>query len=336
MSSVAPHSVVVIGAGSIGERHLRCFLDTGRARVSFVEINPELREKVAGRYPGALAHATIEEALEHPTEAAVIATPAPLHVPQALQLVRRGAHVLVEKPLGVGLVDVDTLLELVARKRTRAAVGYVMRSQPALAEMRTALTSGRFGRPLELVAVAGQDFAFYRPAYRDTYYVRRASGGGAVQDALTHLLDAGQWLVGPIDRLVADAAHLNLGDVEDTVHVLARHGGVMASYALNQYQAPNESTITVVCERGAVRFELHNSRWLTCERAPEEWVEHVPAPALDRDGPFVRQANAFMDAIEGKAAQLCTLEEGVQTLRANLAILDSIATGRWVTIAGRE
>jgi hypothetical protein len=33
---------------------------------------------------------------------------------------------------------------------------------------------------------------------------------------------------------------------------------------------------------------------------------------------------------------LCTLEEGVQTLRASLAILESIATGRWVTIAGRE
>ena len=57
------------------------------------------------------------------------------------------------------------------------------------------------------------------------------------------------------------------------------------------------------------------------------------ASALDRDAPFIRQAIAFMHAIEGKAPPLCTLEEGVQALRANLAILRSIDTGRWVSIA---
>src|SRR5439155_16743169 len=119
-----------------------------------------------------------------------------------------------------------------------------------------ALMSGRFGKPLELVAVSGQDFAFYRPAYQSTYYARRSTGGGAVQDALTHILNAGQWCAGDIDRVVADAAHLKIEDVdvEDTVHVMARHGDVMASYALNQHQAPNETTITVICERGTVRF----------------------------------------------------------------------------------
>jgi predicted dehydrogenase len=260
-----------------------------------------------------------------------------LHVPQAIQLVGRGVHVLIEKPLGVGLDHVDELVDLVARKRVVAAVGYVMRTHPALAEMRDALRSGRFGRPLELVAVSGQDFAFYRPAYRDTYYARRASGGGAVQDALTHLLDACQWLVGPIDRVVADAAHLKIEgvDVEDTVHVLARHGDVMASYALNQHQSANETTITVVCERGTVRFELHNRIWGSCERAAEPWADHGPASAIDRDAPFIRQANAFMDAIEGKAPPLCTLEEGVRSLCANLAILDSVDTGQWVSIARR-
>jgi predicted dehydrogenase len=105
----------------------------------------------------------------------------------------------------------------------------------------------------------------------------------------------------------------------------------MASYALNQHQAPNESTITVVCERGTARFELHAGRWLSCERATEPWAERVPAAALDRDSPFIRQANAFLDAIEGKVPPLCTLEEGVRTLRANLAILSSIDTGRWVS-----
>ncbi len=116
------------------------------------------------------------------------------------------------------------------------------------------------------------------------------------------------------------------------MHVLARHGDVLASYALNQHQAPNESTITVVCEPGTVRFEMHAGRWRSCERAGEPWTDHGPMVPSDRDAPFLRQAHAFLDAIEGKAPPLCTLEEGVQTLRANLAILVSIDTGRWVSV----
>ena len=325
------HHVVVVGAGSIGERHVRCFLATGRARVSFVEINPELRATIAARYPDATAYGSLEAAVEQRVDAAVIATPAPLHVPQATQLVERGVHVLIEKPLSVGLDGVDALVDLVAKSRVVAAVAYVLRAQPALAEMREAIASGQFGKPQQLVAVSGQNFPIYRPAYRNTYYARRASGGGAVQDALTHVLNAAQWLVGHADRVVADAAHLAIKgvDVEDTVNALARHGDVLASYSLNQHQSPNETTITVICERGTARFEVHHGRWRSCAKPGEPWTDHG-GTTVERDVPFVRQANAFIDAVEGKAGPLCTLEEGVATLRANVAVLRSVDDGGWV------
>lgn len=328
----ASHHVLVVGAGSIGERHLRCFLSTGRARASFVEVNPELRATIAGRYPDATAFPSLDAALEQAPTAAVVATPAPLHIPQATQLVQRGVHVLIEKPLSIGFEGIDALTELVAKQRVVAAVAYVLRAQPALAGMHEAIVSGKFGKPLQLVAVSGQNFPFFRPAYRNTYYARRASGGGAVQDALTHTINASEWLVGETTRVAADAAHLVLEgvEVEDTVNVLARHGDVVASYSLNQHQAPNEATITVVCERGTVRFEIHAGRWRSMERPGDAWVDYGTGP-LDRDAPFVTQASAFMDAIEGKSAPLCTLAEGVATLRTNIAILKSIDEGRWVT-----
>lgn len=326
------HRVLIVGAGSIGERHLRCFLATGRARASFVEVNPDLRATIAGRYPDAAAFPLLDDALEQQFDAAVVATPAPLHVPQATQLVDRGLHVLIEKPLSVSLDGVDALADQVMKKGVVAAVAYTLRAQPALGAMRDAVVSGRFGRPLQLVVVAGQNFPFYRPAYRDTYYARRASGGGVVQDALTHTINAAQWLVGDVDRVVADAAHLALDgvDVEDTVHVIARHGDVLANYSLNQHQAPNETTITVVCERGTARFEIHNDRWRSIVRPGEPWTDHDAGPS-DRDMPFIHQANAFLDAVEGKSAPLCTLQEGIATLRANVAILKSVDGGGWVS-----
>jgi len=134
------------------------------------------------------------------------------------------------------------------------------------------------------------------------------------------LLDAG--------RLVLDGV-----EVEDTVHVLARQGGVLATYNLNQHQAPNELTITIVCERGTARFENHASRWRSMEQPGGEWVERSAA-SLERDTLFTRQADTFLDAIEGKGAALCSLDEGLDALRATTAILRSVDEGGWRSTTG--
>ena len=46
----ATRNVLVVGVGSIGERHVRCFLNTGRADVSICEVNPRLLDEVSQRY----------------------------------------------------------------------------------------------------------------------------------------------------------------------------------------------------------------------------------------------------------------------------------------------
>ena len=240
---------------------------------------------------------------------------------------------LIEKPLAVSYAGVEQLQQIVQQHGIVAGVAYVYRAHPALTEMRNAIASGRFGEPLEVVSVSGQNFPTYRPAYAQTYYASRANGGGAVQDALTHGLNAVQWLVGPVHRLVADGAHQALRDVdvEDTVHVLARHGKVLASYSLNQHQAPNEMTITVVCQRGVARFEYHACRWRSMEKPGDDWTDHPFGP-LERDELFIRQANSFLDAIEGKSPPLCSLDEAARTLRVNLAILASMQDRAWQEI----
>lgn len=328
------HRVLIVGAGSIGERHLRCFQSTGRADILLVEKQPERCRSVGERYGVPSAFTDLDKALVERIDVAVIATPAPFHVAQATELAKRGAHLLIEKPLSTSLAAIDALQEAVSARKLTAAVAYVYRCHPLLSAMRRAIQEGRFGRPLELIVVAGQHFPTYRPAYRDIYYTDRAMGGGAIQDALTHLVNAGEWLVGRVDRLVADAAHQCLEGVtvEDTVHLLTRHGSVMGSYSLNQYQTPNETTLTVICERGAARFELHENRWRWLTEISGTWNDER-GEVVERDTMFIAQAHAFLDAVEGKRPVPCSLDDGVQTLRVNLAALASMEQGNWQSIA---
>ena len=69
-------AILVIGVGSIGERHVRCFQKTGRVRVGICEINAELRQRVARQYGIEKTYAQIEQALAEHYDAAVVATPA--------------------------------------------------------------------------------------------------------------------------------------------------------------------------------------------------------------------------------------------------------------------
>ena len=330
------HKVLVIGAGSIGERHIRCFLATGRCEVSFVEINETLRQTIAARY-SARSFASLEEGIAWRPKIAVIATPAHLHIEMATKLANAGIHLFIEKPLSTSESGIVPLISLVRERNLFAGVAYVYRSHPVLSDMRKAILSGKFGRPVQIVVVAGQHFPTYRPAYREIYYRDRATGGGAIQDALTHLITAGEWLVGPVTRLVADAAHQVLPgvEVEDTVHILTRHDNVLGNYSLNQHQAPNETTLTVICERGTARFEVHGNRWQWMSSPGGVWQDGL-SQLLERDELFIRQANLFLDAAEGQRPPTCNLTAGLQTLRVNLAALRSVETGTWQTIPVEE
>ncbi|MDA1165971.1 MAG: Gfo/Idh/MocA family oxidoreductase, partial [Planctomycetota bacterium] len=309
----------------------RCFLNTGKAEVSLCETRPDVRERLAENYGLSSVFSSFDSAIAEKFDGAVICTPAHLHVLMATQLAEHGTGVLIEKPLSVSLHGVDHLTQLVLSKQIPVSIAYVTRHHPALQGLKQALDAGRFGVPLQVVYTGGQHFPFYRPAYRDTYYGRHATGGGAIQDALTHMMNATEWLVGPVTRLAADAEHCVLEgvDVEDTVHVMTRHGSVLGSFSLNQHQPANESTLTVVCERGVVRFESHNARWLSCVKPDSEWQVEEQF-TLERDDLFVRQADAFLDQLDGTSAAACSLADGLQTLRVNLAALEAVDTQSWV------
>lgn len=325
--------VLVIGVGSIGERHVRTFLATQRVSVSICETTDAKRNEVAARYPVQAAYPDLDAALGAEHDVAVIATPAHLHVAIAERLAAQGIHLLIEKPLSTSLEGVDRLKAEVARRGVVVGIAYVWRCFSPLLEMRDGIVSGRFGKPLEIVVQTGQHFPTFRPAYREIYYSDRKTGGGAIQDLLTHFMNVGEWLVGPVERLVCDASHQMLEgvEVEDTVHVMTRHGGVMGCYSVNQYQAPNESTITVVCEEGTVRAEPHERRWRWKLGPKSDWEERQ-LDVLERDVMFIAQADAFLDAVAGKRSPPCTLDEGLQTLRVNLAALESVEKSRWISI----
>jgi predicted dehydrogenase len=332
------HDVIIIGCGSIGERHLRCFQKTGRATVTGCDSSPQLLSTIAKTYAVAAVTDWRQALAQHRYDAAVICTPAHLHVAIATELLHRGLHVLIEKPLSQSLAGVTELLAAHQRSGRKAAVAYVLHVYPILGAVRDFLQGGALGPVLHATCTSGQYFPGGRPAhtvhYSKTYYRDRQTGGGAIQDALTHTANWFESVLGPTDSVLCDCSHQALPDVtvEDTVNISARNGAALVNYTLNQFQAPNETTLQFHTATGSVKVEMHNRRWGVFRLGDKDW-SWTEVPAQDRDGPFLEQANRFLDLIEGKPARLCSLEAAVQTLRFNLAALASGDTGARVHCA---
>ncbi len=325
---MAKDNVLVVGGGSIGERHLRCFLQTGRAKVSLCDVSDAIRTRLAETYDVARVFDDYDAVELSDFDAVVMCTPAHLHIPMALRAVEAGCDVLCEKPLSTSLEGVDELIAAVEAQGVTFSVAYVLRAMPPMVELKRRIDAGEIGQVQTVVCHTGQHFPTYRPAYREIYYNSHATGGGALQDAVTHMLNFVQWCLGPAKSVCCEADHLVLPDVkvEDSAGLLLRFrdNPAIGTIALNQFQTNNDARYEFAGTEGTLRLELPSWQMGVCK--DEQWTWTEPR-TFERDDFFMAQAEAFLDAMAGKHPVACTIGEAADTLRTILAALKSAEEG---------
>ncbi|MES2694907.1 MAG: Gfo/Idh/MocA family oxidoreductase, partial [Verrucomicrobiota bacterium] len=170
------HSTLIVGCGSIGERHLRCFLSTKRTAVTASDTSPAVLARVNETYGVPTSNDWLGEIQRGGHDLTVICTPASLHVEMATQALKHGLHVLIEKPLSQSLAGIAELKAERDRAGRQVALAYVFHTFPVLREVSAFLRNSGFGPILQAAVVAGQPFHRLRPAYAKTYYRDRKTG----------------------------------------------------------------------------------------------------------------------------------------------------------------
>ena len=129
-------SLLIVGCGSIGERHLRCFQKTGRCEVAACDSNPALLERIAATYQ-VPAYPGLDAALAaRRFDALVICTPAHTHLDIARRGAGLGCALLIEKPLSTSKDGIAETRETIARSGRHCAVAYVYHVMPWIREAR--------------------------------------------------------------------------------------------------------------------------------------------------------------------------------------------------------
>ena len=127
-------------------------------------------------------------------DAAVISTPHACHYRQAYDCLRRGLHVLVDKPGACRAVEMERLADLAEATGRILLVASQRRYDPAYGELRSRLRSGEVGELVRIEYRYGRSrVEGFLTSWRNDPVL---SGGGVLLDAGYHLLDILQWLTG--------------------------------------------------------------------------------------------------------------------------------------------
>ena len=208
--------VGVIGAGWMGHAHSRAYLrvphhypELGvRARLAAVaDPSESMRQDAVGRYGFDAGHPGWQSVVADPRiDVVSVATPTFLHAEIAEAVARAGKHVWVEKPVGLSEAEARRVATAVADADVVGRVGYNYRHAPAVVRARALVRDGAIGRVTHARFRLFTDYAAHPGGVLSWRFEAARGGDGVVGDLVSHGVDLVRYLLGEVERVVADSA----------------------------------------------------------------------------------------------------------------------------------
>jgi len=256
-----PLRVGLVGCGSIASQHLDAISANPDAVLVAVADTDEDAAAAVVADRGVPGYPDLTRMLdEEQPDVVHICTPHHLHAPMAIESLRRGVHVLLEKPVATTVADGEAVVRAARSSTATIGVCFQNRFNPTIVAIRDLLERGTLGD-----LVGGRAAVTW---FRDeSYYASRPwrgrwseSGGGVLINQAIHTLDLLQWFLGEVTSVRGVATRVALSDaieVEDTAALQLGHVGGRRSlfHASNGYVANAPVTLELIAERGVVKLD---------------------------------------------------------------------------------
>ena len=324
---------LVIGCGSIGERHVRNLLTIGEKHILVYDSNKKRMEAVRKNYGVRTTH-ELEPVFQEKLDAALVCTPPATHVFLVKMALDAELNVFVEKPISHTMSGVDDIIKTANKKGLVLTVGYNFRSHPGMKKMKETLESGSIGRVMWGRAIMGQYLPDWRPwqDYRKSYTAKRDMGGGIILDG-SHEIDYMRWLMGEVKSVACFAGRLSsLGvDVEDSADILMRHeNGGMSNIHMDFIRRDYFRICEIVGEEGTIRWSFPSGVVELYSARDRKW--RTIYQGCDTNVMYVEEIRQFIRCVKEKETPLVSGEEGKRTLEVALAAKRSAASGKTVKL----
>jgi len=316
--------VGVIGTGNIGTAHaLSLTREVSGARVVAVYDLDGDRADAVAQDVGADVYPSPEAVIAGPeVDAVLIANPDDLHAEQALECLRAGKPMLLEKPLAPTVAEARAVLDAeVSVGHRLITLGFMRRFDPGYVQLKDRLSDDAVGEPLIVHNVHRNTSAPYGLKSDRTMY-----------NMAIHEFDISRWLIDDEFTSVQvikgrPGPHTPHGEFDPMMIVLTSSRGVLVDIeAFVNAQYGYEVTCQVVAERGVLdmsdgSFITHTTANVRGQGIPELWLGRFAEA-------YRRELQAWVDYVRGGAAAGASAWDGFAATAVAQAAATSITSGR--------
>lgn len=274
-------SFALVGCGRIGQRHAGHMRNAGELR-AVCDIVPEKAEALAREF-GCRPYTDIGEMLtqEQDLELVSICTPNGLHAAHSIAALRRGCHVLCEKPMATRRSDAENMINEALRANRMLFVVKQNRFNPPVAAVKRAIEEGRFGKlySCQLSCFWNRNPKYYEESdWKGTLQL----DGGTLFTQFSHFVDLLYWFFGDVREAVAygaNYAHEGIIEFEDSGAVALRFANGMigtVNYTVNSYGKNMEGSLTIFGEKGTVKIGGQYLNELEYQRFKDYAIDELP------------------------------------------------------------
>lgn len=306
--------VGVIGLGSMGPNHARVYSELDVSFAGVYDLDAERALSVAKRF-GTTAYTNLSEMLNS-VDAVTIATPTRTHHRLALEAIRAGKSVLIEKPIATTFQQAAELIDAAKLAGVTLAVGHIERHNPVVQSTKELISRGALG---DVVTLASRRLS---QALAPT----RTQDTGVILDLAIHDIDVIQYLLGKqVKSVSAISGGATTSRGEDRASmILDFEEGVFANVEVNWTTPVKIRELTLTCTLGYLRLD-YIEQIVELFRATPGVIDefdlfNVPRQydirrfPLRRQEPLKNELLDFIQAVQGRRAPLVTGEDAASAL----------------------
>ncbi len=340
----------VIGLGGIANVHISGILASEDALVwSICDCSEEAlanRGEELG-IPESRRFLNVEDLLMDPElDAVTIGTPNHNHFTIAYEAIKRRKPFALEKPVSLDTREAAILRDVLASDPLPHMVCFSYRYKAAVRYAKWLIGEGKLGNIKHIYSQYLQGWGLNENIPLVWRFRKELSGSGALGDLGSHILDLQRFLVGDVERVIADAdtiikeRDLISGegkgevDVDDFCHVLARlEGGISGTMSISRfaYGRGNYQQLEVYGSRGALVYNLEeeDTLYVNLSEEGDQGFRRVEIP----DSYRADQMQSFINLIQGKGDGCdADMEDGYMNQHTLDSIITSFTEQRWITI----
>ncbi len=325
--------ILIVGLGSIGQRHLRNILLIDKTieiyayRRTFKTptlsnnnnvLSKKLNEKYKIKYVN-----TLSNLKEFKINAAIICTPSSFHIKEAIILAKQNISLFIEKPLSSSLTGINTLKSILKKNnKITAMVGYQLKFCPIINKLRKIIKSEIYGKPKYLYVHHGEHIKNFHKyeKYENLYAAKKKLGGGVALtqiheiDYLLYVLE--NYILNKIVFLSGKITNLNL-DVEDTVSsnllFKKQNQTVFCGLHLNYYEIQRRREINIIFENIKICADLVKQNIKIFHKNKTK----IHNFKYNRNDLFIKEMKYFLKKIKFKKSvdQIYSINNAIKSLK---------------------